>query len=178
MGAVSGAERVVHVDVGERRERPCEVGLVGGLAAFVANVLEHEDLPGVQPLGEHLRRAADDVVGECDLPAGELAQAIGDRAHRQLGLAVAGAPEMRHEHDRRAPGAQLLDRGERRAYAGVVGHADRPASRMLERDVEIGAQQHTPAGEVEIVECSQTPEISFAACFRRGPRSSTSRFTV
>ena len=78
-----GAEGVVHVDVGERRERGGEVGIVLLLARVEAQVLEQQQLPGAE-LGDRGGGAlADALLAEGDARAEQLGQARRERAQRE-----------------------------------------------------------------------------------------------
>ena len=103
--AVRRAERVVHVEVGERRERLRERRVVLLFLGVEPQVLEQHDAAarGVDLLHRASRLVADAVVGERHRRAEQLGQAIRDRpqAHLRVRLALR-APEMAREHDRRA----------------------------------------------------------------------------
>jgi hypothetical protein len=122
--AVRGAERVVDVQVGAARELAGVALVVLRLAGLEAGVLEHP-----QPR-----------VGQ------QLAQPLLDRAQRELRVRALRAPEVRaHGHLRRAALEQELERRDRRPDARVVGDAA-----VLERYVEIGADEHALARDVRV----------------------------
>ena len=74
-------------------------------------------------------------------------QMLGDRLQAELRLRLALRPaEMRREDHRRAVIERVGDRRQRRANAGVVGD---PA--VLDRDVEVDADEHAPAVEAKVV---------------------------
>ena len=154
VGAVGGAEGVVDVDVREFSQGAREVGVVAGLPRLEADVLEDQQLTVAQPLGERAHVLAHDVRGERDAGAGQqLAQARGHGRERETGNAPAlGAVQVGDQHEPCAAGAQLFDRRQRRADAGVVGDLDRPLGADGERDVEVHAHQHLPAPHLQIVE--------------------------
>jgi hypothetical protein len=49
--------------------------------------------------------------------------------------------------------AQLIDRLKRGLDASVINDLRRSTGGVLERDVEVGAQQHPPAIDVKILQC-------------------------
>ena len=138
---VGRAEGVVHVGVGERRQLLRELGVVLGLAALPARVLEHQHVAGLEPLdaAPHLR--PDDVGRLMDARVDQLAETLGDRLQRRLGVAALRPAEMRAEHEPRALLEQQLDRRQRGPDARVVRDAP-----VLERDVEVDAREHRLAG--------------------------------
>ena len=93
---------------------------------------------------------ADGPGRERHVGAGQLGQPVGGGPQRQLGLAVLGPAQVRHQHDPGAPAAQLLDRRDRRADAGVVG--DRA---IVQRHIEVDPDKHPLA--IEIAEVGQGP---------------------
>ena len=125
---MGGAERVVDVEVAAVGELAGVALVVLRLARVEARVLEH----------------VDPVVRE------QLAQARRDRRHRVLRPVLLGlrAAEVRADADlRRAALEQQLQRRQRRADARVVG--DRA---VLQRDVEVGADQHGLARDVGVAD--------------------------
>ena len=149
-----GAEGVVDVDVGERRVALGQLLVVLRLALLVADVLEHHDVP----VGHVV-----EVARELDGLAQQLLQAVGRGPQRELRLAVLRAPEVRGEHEPRVLVAQLAQRRQRRPDAGVVGDV----ALLVERDVEVHADEHALAGDVEIVERAQV-DVPYAT---RSPTS-------
>ena len=113
--AVRGAERVVDVDVGERRVAPRELGVVLRLPRLEADVLEHHDR---RRRGDAAleRLGADDGASARRRRAAR-ARRVGDRAPaRAPGRAPFGRPEVRGEHEpraarRAAPRASAAPRG-------------------------------------------------------------------
>ena len=121
--AVGGAEGVVHVHVGERRQLAGQLGVVALLARLEADVLEQHQLPVLESLGEladglSRRRPGRASRARPGAPAG--GPATGAIESAGSGLA-AGPAEVRDEDQPRAAAAQLFDRGQRRADARVVG---------------------------------------------------------
>ena len=160
--AVGDAEGVVDVHLGERRERTGELGIVALLAGLEADVLQHQHARPSRELAirSSARTSRDhDAGGERRLARpDQLAQARRRRAPSRAPprRRPSGAVEVGDEHQARALGAQLFDRGQRGADAGVVGdlHLAAPGSGR-ERDVEVDAHQHTPSAHVEIIEAPQ-----------------------
>jgi hypothetical protein len=137
MCAVRRAERVVYVDVRKPRQRGSQLGIVGGLAGLVADVLEHQHVAWSEVPRERLHVLANYSRRHRHVGAGQLCQAVRHRAHRQLRLAVLRTAEVRDEHKLRSPIPQLLDRRQGCLHASVV--SDRTA---LERDVEVDPDQY------------------------------------
>ncbi len=153
VGAVRGAERVVYVDVAELRERGRQLRVVAGLAGLVADVLEHQDLARVEVPGERADLLADDPRRERHVGAAQLGQPVGGGPHRELGLAVLRAPQVRDDDEARAAAEQLVQRRQRRPDPRVVG--DLP---VLQRHVEVDPDEHPLAREV--AEVSERPQSS------------------
>ena len=134
---VRGAERVVHVGVGERRQLAGQLGIVLGLASLPAGVLEHEHAARAELLdpapylrADHLRRLEHRGVDQ-------LAEPVRHRPQRGLRIAALGPPQVRAQDQPHPALEQQLDRGQRRAYTRVVGY---PAA--LERHVEVHSGEH------------------------------------
>jgi hypothetical protein len=102
---VRGAERVVDIDLAERRHLPCQRRVVLLLAFVEAAVLEDDDLALADV------DAIDPARSDRDGAAEQLAEARGDRRERVLGLrrAFGRAAEVRGHHHRGA-GAERLSR--------------------------------------------------------------------
>ena len=99
MCAVRGAERVVDVDVGQRGVAAGEADVVGGLPRVEAHVLEHHDVA----VGNASRSAASGISVDSSSAA-----RCRDRRQRQRRVDTLRAPEVRGEHEPRAPAAQLV----------------------------------------------------------------------
>ena len=156
VGAVRGAERVVHVHVGELGERRHQLRVVARLSRLVADVLEHQHLARGEPLGELSHLRSGDGRRERHRRAGQLLQAVGHRPHRQRRVQSLRPAQMRDEHEPRAATPELRDRLELHPDPGIVGHLNRAAGLApAERHVEIGAQQNASALHVQLVDCSQ-----------------------
>ena len=79
VGPVGGAERVVHVALGQRGERPGELGIVGLLLRVEAEVLQEQTGPRLDRPGPGLGCLPHAIVDECDLAPEELPEPGGDR---------------------------------------------------------------------------------------------------
>ena len=114
--AVRGAERVVDVDVGELGQRRGQLGVVLGLAGLVADVLEQQDLPRREVVGERV-----DVVAD-----GRRARASRRRrAARRAGRRPAAAT-ARARGPSAGPGARRARSGRPgRRSSSIVGSAAR-----------------------------------------------------
>jgi hypothetical protein len=125
---VGRPERVVDVDVRERRERVREAVVVGGLARVEAQVLEQQDLTGLERLGLGAGVVADDVGRDEHLTPEQVGEHRRDRRHRgrRVGRTLR-PPEVGGDHHGRPLVEQVLDRRHRGPDAQVVGDLDRPA---------------------------------------------------
>ena len=149
MGAVRGAERVVHVRLAERGQLLAERGIVLLLALVEAQVLHHQHVAVAQRRGLRAGVVAHRVGGEHHGLAHKLGELLGGGTQRERLLeALAGrTAEMAHEDDARAVVDELLDGGQRRADARVVGDGA-----VLHRHVEVDAHEHALAARVQLVD--------------------------
>ena len=163
VGAVRGAEGVVHVHVAEPRERGAEgldrlgVGLdrravllldLALLLDVEAEVLEEGDLARLQGRAGLLDLGADAVVQERHRLAEELRELLRHRLQGVLrDLLPVRAAQVAHEHQARALAEHVLDGGQRGAQALVVLHLA-----VLDRHVEVHAHDHALAREVEVLD--------------------------
>ena len=148
--AVARPERVVHVQVGEIRELLRERRVVLLLFLVEADVLEHDEVVALGARrGDRLHgRLADAVLGEGHLALQQRRQVIGHRLQAELGARPAlRPPEVRREDHRRAVLQRVRDGGQRRPHPRVV--LDAP---LLDRDVEVDADEDALAGEIEIAD--------------------------
>ena len=144
-----GAERVVHVRVGELGEASREADVVRLLARIEAEVLE-EDHVALLDVGAHgLGAVADDLVERHHLDLEQFAEPVGDgREPEVVPRLPLGTSEVGRHHEGRSPLAQLAEGGDRGTDPQIVRHAA-----AVERDVEVDADEHTGAGDVaEVVE--------------------------
>ena len=122
--AVGGAEGVVDVDVGQLRQRARELGVVLGLARLEADVLEQQHLAVVRAA----RSSAAHLLARRPPARASTGAPVSSRRRAATGAidsAGSGVPFGRPRwvtRTSRAPlRAQLFDRRQRRADAGVVG---------------------------------------------------------
>ena len=143
MRAMRRAERVVDVDVGERRERPARSrrrssllrrGSEGSRAATTFAPLAVRCLHRVARRLSPTQSSANATSRPSSSPR---RAATGFRLNSGAWLALRTS-EVRREHDGRALVERVLDRRQRRRDPRVVG--DRP---FLDRDVEVDADEHT-----------------------------------
>ena len=156
--AVRGAERVVDVDVGQRRVALGQLGVVLGLARLEADVLEHHDV------AVRARRRASARERDRRRRAARRAARPPGRSENS-GSRSFGRPRWATQHEPRALLAQLLERRQRRADARVVGDA----AVLVQRDVEVDPDEDALALDVEVVERAHAPAPS-----GRAPRSGSS----
>ncbi len=161
VGAVRRAEGVVDVDLGEGGEALGEGGVVPLLARVEAGVLEDEDVAVGERRHGRLGHRADAVGGEGDGRAEELPELLRHRGERVLRV---GRPlrlaEVGGEDDPRSLLAGEADRREGLRDPRVVLH-----DAVLDRDVEVDAQEDAAAGELEVPDAAgerghqQTPRV-------------------
>ena len=152
-------ERVVHIEIAERREHLRKLRIVFLLAGPKPGVLDEGDAATRQPpcCGYTGRR----IGNELDRRAEQFLQVADNLLERVLGIGAALRPaQVREQHDPRALLAQVLNRGERRAQPRVVGDLA-----VLERDVEV--HPHQRALTVQRLR-GKIPQASFLQ--RRFPR--------
>ena len=142
LGAVGGAEGVVHVDITERRHFLRERVAVLFFADIDAAVFQqHHIAPRhvdtVQPIGDQWYRATQ-----------QLAHPFCYRRERIFGFerALGGAAQMRGHHHRRAIFQRELNCRHRGANAGVVGDV----AGVVLRHVQVGADEDALVPDVEI----------------------------
>jgi hypothetical protein len=145
--AVHHSEPVGDEDIPELgqllREGEALVGILRGLGRGEAQVLEDGDLP-VLECGDRGESLVPNRLGdEADALAEQLAEPLRDWPEAVLGgdLAV-GAPEVADHDHARALVYQGVERRQRRSDPAVVGDAA-----VLERDVEVTADDDSPAGQ-------------------------------
>ena len=126
--AVGRAERVEHERVGQLGQLLGQLRVVLGLAGLPARVLQHQDLAGLEPRGAAAGLRADHLGRLVDALADQLAEPLRHRRQRRRRVGALRPAQVRAEDDPRARLAQLLDRGQRRADARVVGHLRRPSA--------------------------------------------------
>ena len=103
-------EGIVHVDIGERRQRARELRIVLLLALVEADVLEHQDFARLQLARRGLGLGADAGVDRANRRAEQLRQMGSHRGVAQvLGNLPAGAAAVGADHDAGAVVAQVLD---------------------------------------------------------------------
>ena len=112
-----GAERIVHVQIAESRERFRERVVVLFLARVEARVLQEQNLAVLELLRRRDRVVAVRALDEHDTRATSARQALGNRGKRILGFGLASLrpPEVREQHDARAASSS----------ASIVGSAAR-----------------------------------------------------
>jgi hypothetical protein len=127
VGAVRGAEGVVHVDLGERGELTGEARLVLLLPGMEAEVLEQHDVPRPHLPHGLLHLVAHAVLGEAHRLPQQLRQL---RRHRPQAVARVrlplGATEVGGEEEDAAGARQLADRRDRLLQPGRVADLGGP----------------------------------------------------
>ena len=168
--AVRGAERVVHVAIGELGELLREGGIVLLFLRMKAEVLEQHELSvarAVRLRHRAARLAADAVGREEHRPLEEIREAVGHRPEAHIGDWFALRPsEVAREDNGSALVERVANRRQRRADARVV--TDDAA---LERHVEVDADEDALPSEIQI------PDRELHSPFFTSVRSrSTQRF--
>ena len=147
---MAGAEGVIHVGVGQRGQIPAELRQVLGLLLAETGVLQQHHIAVLHGGDSGLGVVAHDgvVIGKHNVLAQLGGQGHGNGGQAELGLgAVLGLAQMAAQDDLRAIVDELLDGGQRRIDAVLVGD-----DALLHGDVEIAAHQHALAGVVLIVD--------------------------
>ena len=146
---MSRAEGVVHVGIGEVCQGTGELGVVLLLALVEADVLQQQHVTVFQRVDGFLSRRSDKLTREHDVAAEQLLQTARDGAQAE-GLLEAlprrATAVAREDH----PGAvadELVDGGQRRADARVVGHV----AIGIHRRVEVDAHEHLLAREILVI---------------------------
>ena len=146
--AVRGRERIVHVAVGQLRELAREAVVVLFLLGVEAEVLQQQQIAGLQRLGVRARRLADAVGRERHRSRQEWREPLGDGLQRVLRIRPALRPaEVGGEHDGGATVEREAQGGHRRPQARVVRHRA-----ALEGDVEVGADEHALARQRQVLD--------------------------
>ena len=139
-----GAERIVHVDVAQRRHLAGEALVVLFLALVAAAIFQQDDCAGFERVEPG--SAVDPMGDQRDVAAEQFRQALRDRRERvaRFQLAFARPAEVRCHHDLRAGARGKLERGKRGADPGVVGD---PA-RIVVRHIQVRADEDPLAFEL------------------------------
>ena len=135
------AEGVGHIHVRQSGQLPGELGIVLLFPGIKAGVLQQQDLAGLQGGGLGLGVGADGVLGEDHGTAQKLGKPLGHGSQRQIDLGVRvlfGLAQMGADHQRRTVVQQILDRGQGRTDALVIGDL---MCRFVQRYVEVYTQQ-------------------------------------
>ena len=147
MRAVRGAERVVDINLRQRRKLLSEGGVVFLLLLVEADVFQQQHLAVLQRGRLGLRVGTDDVGRQRDVLAQQLGQALGDGRKRIFRVEFAlRAAHVRAEDHPRVVRQQVLDRRQRADNAVVVGD-----TAVLHRDVEVAADEHSFARDVDVL---------------------------
>ena len=133
------AEGVVHVDVGQGRERLREAGVVLRLLAVEAEILEQQDLAVSQAPDGSLDLGTDAVARQLDPDLQGRGQGLRDGGEGELRVrGILGAAEVGGEDDAGPGCEEALERRKRGADAAIV--ADLVA---FQGDVQVGADEYT-----------------------------------
>ena len=122
LGTVSGAEGVEDEDVAVGSEGLGDLGVVLLLALVEADVLEDEDVAGLEGVDGLLGLLAVGVLDELHVEAGELSELLGGGAQGKLGLEAGaiGTAKVAHQDDLGVVLLEVADGGDGRTDAGVV----------------------------------------------------------
>jgi hypothetical protein len=109
--AVRRAERIVHIDLAQPRQRTRKLRVVRLLLRVEAHILQQRDRVRRQARHARFHRRADAVVEEVDGTPQQLLQSRRHRAQAILRVALPlRTPEVRHQNHRRAALQQVLNR--------------------------------------------------------------------
>ena len=143
-----GRESVIDEKVAVFRNLLDEGGIVLFLALVEAGVFEQRDVAVLHRGDDGRRRVADAIIGEGDLALEMLLQRRQHLTQRLLLDPLALGPAEMGEQDDLCPLAgELVDRRQDAFDAGRVGDAA-----VLHRHIQIDAQQHAFAFDVDVVE--------------------------
>ena len=152
MSAVRGAKRVVHIHIRHLCQLFRELRIVGLLLGVVADVLQQQNVAGLQDFHRLLHLLADAIVHECHGTIDQVGQFLGHRPQRHGGLALAvGTAEVGREDDAGAFLDQQVQGGQGLPDAGEVVD-DHPAILLFHRHVVIDAHEHAFAAYIQIVD--------------------------
>ena len=158
-------EGVVDIDVAELGKLLGEAHVVLFLARVVAKVLQHGHLARLQRIDAAPRLVANAILDEMHLRAAHQLGDLGrDRRKRGLWAPLAlGTAEM-GEHDHLGAAVhELLDGRQHARDARRVGHFA-----VLHRHVEIDADEHALAPDVEPIDGADTGKVRFAPAVHIG----------
>ena len=147
---MAGAERIIHICIGQGSELLAEGIFVLGFFLAEAGVLQQHNIAVAHRGGSGLGLGADNIVviGEGDRLAEFFRQAGRNRRKAELGFgAILRLAEMAAQDHLGAVLNQLLDGRQRGVDTVVVGD-----DAVLHRDVEVTADKHPLAGVVFIVD--------------------------
>jgi hypothetical protein len=148
MRPMGGPERVVHIQVGVRREGRGESRVVRLLLRVEPQVLEQDDLAGAHPLECVFGADAEGIACDRHVAAQQLGQPLADRAQaKAVGDLAVGSAQVAGEDDLR-PGLHERDDGrDRGADPRVILHLA-----VGERDIEVDAHEDALAGDIRIAD--------------------------
>src|ERR1700693_4054061 len=117
---MGGAKCVVDVQLAECRKPARKLGIVCLLLWMEPDVLEEQNLAGLQPTDCTARRLAHAILGKEDLPVELFRESRRHGTQGERGLDSLWAPKMRYDEHLRAPVCEVLERWDRRSNARVV----------------------------------------------------------
>ena len=149
MRAMRRRERVIHIEIAERRELARECEIVGLFLFVKAEILEQQNIPCTQRSYRGFGCCTNAIRGKGDfLTAQRLLQSRRQRCQRHIGHGLPfRTPEMGEHDDAGALLDEFPDRGRQPRDTGLIGYLA-----VLDGNVEIGAQKHALAGDVDVVE--------------------------
>ena len=161
MGAVSGGEGIIDVDVAEPGQRRGETGIIGFLAGLETRVLQQQHIAAGHVGDSSGGVVTNQIINEIDGIADQVSERLRHRLQRQARDAAAlGTAEMGQQDHFRTGLAQEFDRRQRRLQAGIVGD-----DAILHRHIEIDAHQHALAGDVSVLNTAdRRHELSSLEC--------------
>ncbi len=163
-------EAVVDIEVAERRQLARERRIVLFLAGMEARVFEQQHIARIELGDRGLGGLADAIVRERDRAADGARHLGGERPERFLVVAALRPAEMRNEDHLAALAGDLVD-GRRHALdAGDVGDLA-----VLHRRVEVDAQEHAFAVDVDVVEGAEAMAFATSCPGRASQRRSAVR---
>ena len=150
MRAMGRAERVVHINIAELRQRLRKRRIVRFFAGVKPDVLQQRDVPLVHVANDRFRNVANRFRAERDRVIDQRVQII---AHRPQRIFLDRFPfrpaEVRHQDRLRAVFAEIIYRRKAFPDPGVVRDRDFPVA-LLGGNIEIDADEDALTEDVEI----------------------------
>src|SRR5688500_9266890 len=148
MRPMCGAERVVHVQIGQRRELLRKLGIVLFFFWMKSQILEKHHTAGRCSCNGRLCSSADAILSEHNGTPKQLRQVRHDGLQTVFRIDLAlWTPEMRRENCGRALLQHVPNRRQGCTDTRVVRHGA-----VFKRNVEVDANEYSPAGKINVTD--------------------------